>query len=49
MDLLTINLACVPTPLMWVTIGGNPVPANALLDNQGNPILDNNGNYILQN
>lgn len=26
---------------------GNGIPANALLDAQGNPILDAQGNYIL--
>jgi len=27
--------------------GGSPIPANAILDRDGNPILDRDGNYIL--
>jgi hypothetical protein len=27
----------------------NPIPWNAMLDDQGRPILDENGNYILVN
>jgi hypothetical protein len=48
-DLLTINLAAQPTPFMWTSGGGSPIPANALLDNNGNAMLDNNGNYIIPN
>jgi hypothetical protein len=40
-----INIFCEPTVLLSSLNGG--VPANALLDENGQPILDENGNYIL--
>jgi hypothetical protein len=41
-----INIFCEPTPSMQ-DLGGNVVPANALLDQNGVPVLDPQGNYIL--
>ncbi|HTB83650.1 MAG TPA: hypothetical protein VK742_08350 [Candidatus Sulfotelmatobacter sp.] len=48
------NIFCEPTPVLLDPIGGNGgggggVPANAMLDGNGNPVLDDEGNYVLSN
>jgi hypothetical protein len=43
----SVNVQCKPTPVEWIGAASGSVPANALLDEAGNPIKDENGNYIL--
>lgn len=38
-------MQCSPSPSMWVET--NPVPANALLAEDGTPLLAEDGSYLL--
>jgi len=44
---MSVNLIVNSIPSLGVFFGGSSIPANALLDETGDPILDASGDYIL--